>query len=95
MVKSINYSINALKFIAIFSVICIHCININEMEEKFEILLGLMRFAVPIFFLISGFYSYYEDSEKALQKYKKKNYQTINIDNRRKHILYDHKPTIL
>lgn len=70
MKKSINYSINSLKFIAIFSVIAIHCINVNGMQEKFEILLGLMRFAVPVFFLISGFYSYYENNEKALQKYK-------------------------
>ena len=68
--KKMNYSINALKFISILAVISIHCINVNETESHFKILLGLLRFAVPIFFLISGFYSYYEDNSKAQQKYK-------------------------
>lgn len=70
MGKSINYSINTIKFISTFAVIALHCIVINNMVEQYNITLALTRFAVPIFFLISGFYSYYKNNEKALQKYK-------------------------
>lgn len=68
----INHSINTLKFASIFAIIVIHCINLNDMNQEFSILLGLMRFAVPVFFLISGFYSFYEDKGQANDKYKKR-----------------------
>ena len=34
------------------------------------IIVALSRFAVPFFFLLSGFFSYFEDASKAIEKYK-------------------------
>lgn len=70
--KAINYSINALKCIAIFAVIIIHC-RLYRWEGDFgKILDTISRFAVPVFFLISGFYSFYTDENYALKKYEKR-----------------------
>ena len=70
MEKKINHSLNALKVFAILAVIIMHCIQINQMSKSFPITVGLMKFAVPIFFLISGFYSFYDDIQIANNKYK-------------------------
>lgn len=67
--KRINKSLNVLKFLAVFAVICIHC-RLSPLGFKGVVIDSLSRFAVPVFFLISGFYSYYDNNEKAINKYK-------------------------
>lgn len=67
--KKINHSLNVLKFFAMFGVICIH--TITEVTNSLSlIIIQLSSCAVLIFFMISGFYSYYEDNSKATEKYK-------------------------
>lgn len=58
-----------IKFIAAFLVICIHC-NLSQYGTSGELIIGFARFAVPIFFMISGFFSYFEDDSIAIRKYK-------------------------
>ena len=70
--NAINHSLNFLKFMAIFAVVCIHCGVFPIGGTKNLIIDAVSRFAVPVFFLISGFYSYYDDNSKALDKYKKR-----------------------
>ena len=65
----INNSLNILKCISAFAVVCIHCFVIENGVSSNQLVDGLARFAVPVFFLISGFYSYYADNTKATQKY--------------------------
>lgn len=65
----INYSLNVIKCLSIFAVICIHC-GFYNLSLKGLIIDSLSRFAVPIFFLISGFFSYYENNDYAVNKYK-------------------------
>ena len=67
--KEINYSLNFFKCIAIFAVICIHC-DIYSRGFTGEMIVSFARFAVPLFFLISGFYSYIENDNEAISKYK-------------------------
>ena len=67
--KEINHSLNALKCLAIFAVICIHC-DIYSIGLKGQMIVSFSRFAVPLFFLISGFYSYIDDDIEAISKYK-------------------------
>lgn len=70
--NTINHSLNFLKFMAIFAVVCIHCGVFPIGGTKYLIIDAVSRFTVPIFFLISEFYSYYDDNSKALDKYKKR-----------------------
>ena len=70
--SEINYSINALKCIAIFAVIIIHSGIYHVEGDIGKALVAISRFAVPVFFLISGFYSFYVDEEYALKKYEKR-----------------------
>lgn len=76
--KQINYSLNFLKTICIFAVICIHCMfyKTGPIGASID---ALSRFAVPVFFLISGFYSYYKDNDKAIYKYKTRIIRLIKL----------------
>lgn len=66
-----NRTLNVIKCISAFFVICIHCTL--QYSGKIGIAIdGIIRVAVPIFFLISGYYSYFEDNEVAKKKYKKR-----------------------
>lgn len=67
--KEINHSLNVLKCIAIFAVICIHC-DIYSLGLKGQLIISFSRFAVPLFFLISGFYSFIGNDIEAISKYK-------------------------
>lgn len=67
--KRINKSLNVLKCLAVFGVICIHC-SVYKIGFKGTVIDSLFRFAVPVFFLTSGFYSYFDNNEKAVRKYK-------------------------
>ena len=59
-----NRTLNVIKCISAFFVICIHCTL--QYSGKIGIAIdGIIRVAVPIFFLISGYYSYFEDNEVA------------------------------
>lgn len=75
--RGINYSINALKCLAIFAVIIIHCGLYRWEGDLGKILDTVSRFAVPVFFLISGFFSFYLDRNYALGKYKKRIFRLI------------------
>ena len=66
--KHINNTLNVFKCVAVFSVICIHC-GLYHVGFKGIVIDSLSRFSIPFFFLISGFYSYYENSNKAMAKY--------------------------
>lgn len=77
--RKINISLNVIKCVAVFGVICIHC-NLDS-EGTFGLMVdGISRFAVPFFFLISGFYSYFgDDVNKALYKYKTRIIKLIKL----------------
>lgn len=62
-----NYTLNFLKFIASLLVVSIHC---KFPEPIGDIILSIARTAVPIFFIISGYYSYNNNSEKIKKKIK-------------------------
>ena len=70
--KNINFSLNFLKCVAIFAVICIHCGSFPIVGNKGLVIDAVSRFAVPVFFLISGFYSYYKGNSIVLGKYKRR-----------------------
>lgn len=76
--SGINYSLNVIKCIAIFAIICIHC-GFYNVSFKGSVIDSLSRFAVPIFFLISGFFSYYEDNNYAINKYKTRIIRLIKL----------------
>ncbi len=76
--KNINYSLNVAKCLAIFAVICIHC-TLFKFGRKGLVIDALSRFAVPLFFLISGYFSFYPNLEKALDKYKTRSYRLIKL----------------
>lgn len=67
--REINYSLNTLKFFAIFAVLCLHSGFLAFGRLGYGVDL-VSRFAIPVFFLISGFYSMYQDENYALEKYK-------------------------
>ena len=67
--NQINISLNVIKCIAILAVICLHCDLYSEGTIGIMII-SVSRFAVPVFFLISGFYSYYESRDYSEYKYK-------------------------
>ncbi|MBR0271194.1 MAG: acyltransferase [Methanobrevibacter sp.] len=77
--NNIIYSLNFLKFLAVFGVICIHCSIFPTVQYKGLVIDALARFSVPAFFLISGFFSYYDDNSIALHKYKTRMVKLIKL----------------
>lgn len=73
-----NYSLNFLKFFAIFAVIIIHC-DLWKMGTEGMVIDGVVRFPIIIFFLISGFYSFYTDDSNALNTYKRRSNKLIKL----------------
>lgn len=73
--SKINQSINVLKFISAFAVVCIHTVS----GDFKALIMGLCGFAVPVFFLISGYYSFYDDDSKAVKKYKTRSIRLIKL----------------
>lgn len=69
MQKMKNSTLNILKGIACFSVVLLHC-SFPGIFGK--IIYGIARFAVPLFFAISGYYVYSNDSQKVIQRLPKK-----------------------
>lgn len=61
--------INALKIIAAFFVVGIHVHFPGDFGRAF---VAVARFAVPFFFMVSGFFSYYDDKSVLDAKYKRK-----------------------
>ena len=61
--------INALKIIAAFFVVGIHVHFPGDFGRAF---VAVARFAVPFFFMVSGFFSYYDDKTILKEKYKRK-----------------------
>ena len=60
-----NYSLDFLKFISSFFIVCIHF----EFPGKAgDFIIALARFAVPVFFMISGYYAYDDDRERIINK---------------------------
>ena len=76
--NKINHSLNFLKFIAIFAVVVIHC-DLWKIGTEGIVIDGLIRFAILIFFLVSGFFSFYTDDSKALNTYKRRLKKLIKI----------------
>lgn len=67
-----NKTLNVIKCISAFCVIVIHCVT-SVYEEYVSILEAIIRVAVPIFVIISGYYSYFGDkSVDVFEKYKKR-----------------------
>lgn len=65
--KEKNKTLNILKLFAAILVVCIHC----KFPGQFgNIIINIARVSVPIFFIISGFYSYNNSSEKLRKKIK-------------------------
>ena len=65
--KSRNQTLDLLKFVSAFAVVCIHYMFYGSAGE---IARALSRFAVPFFFAISGYFAYNNNSKKILQKAK-------------------------
>ena len=76
--KNINYSLNVAKCLAIFAVICIHC-TLFKFGRKGLVIDALSRFAVPLFFVISGYFSFYPNLERSLDKYKTRAYRLVKL----------------
>lgn len=77
--KKQNSSLNALKCLAIFAIICLHMV-VFPLTTKSVIIDSLSRFGAPVFFLIAGFYSYFNnDQNKALAKYKTRIIRLIKL----------------
>lgn len=76
--KNINYSMNVAKCLGIFAVICIHC-TLFKFGRKGLVIDALSRFAVPLFFVISGYFSFYPNLERSLDKYKTRAYRLIKL----------------
>lgn len=60
-----NYSLDLLKFIASYMIVCIHFRSYGVAGEFISV---VSRFAVPVFFMISGYYSYNNDEKKIKNK---------------------------
>ena len=63
--KHRNHSLDFLKFIASFLIVCIHFKVFGQTGNLISV---IARFAVPVFFMISGYYAYNDDENKL--KYK-------------------------
>lgn len=74
MQKQRNTTLNILEFLACFAVVTLHC-NFPGVIGK--IIYGDARFAVPVFFMVSGYFIYSEDIKKVILK----------LPNKIKHIL--------
>lgn len=61
--------LNVLKIIAAFFVVCIHVHFPGGFGRG---VVAVARFSVPFFFMVSGFFSYYEDKSVLNEKYKRK-----------------------
>ena len=68
-IKKQYNNLNAIKIIAAFFVVCIH---IRFPGDAGNAVVAVARFAVPFFFMVSGFFSYYPDSTNLAAKYKRK-----------------------
>jgi len=66
--KQYNF-LNALKIIAAFFVVAIHVHFPGDFGTG---VIAVARFAVPFFFMVSGFFSYYENKTSLKEKYKRK-----------------------
>lgn len=66
--KQYNF-LNALKIIAAFFVVAIHVHFPGDFGTG---VIAVARFAVPFFFMVSGFFSYYGDKSSLKEKYKRK-----------------------
>lgn len=66
--KQYNF-LNILKLVAAFFVVAIH---VHFPGDFGKAVIVLARFAVPFFFMVSGFFSYYENGNNLNQKYKRK-----------------------
>lgn len=63
--KARNVSLDLVKLIAAFAVICIHYMFSGQWGVQIK---AVARFAVPFFFMVSGFYSYNDNSGTLLKK---------------------------
>ena len=77
--KNINISLNVIKCLAIFAVVCMHCPFFPLETKQYIISDSLMRFSIPIFFLVSGYFSFFNNTEKSLNKYKTRIIRLIKI----------------
>ena len=68
-----NLSVDIMRIIAAFSIVALHCVPLNEVVGI--AIHGIARFAVPLFFAITGFYSEAVSVERARNKL----YQTLMI----------------
>ncbi len=68
--------LNALKIIAAFFVVAIHVHFPGDFGRAF---IAVARFAVPFFFMVSGFFSYYENKDVLNDKYKRKIKHLVTI----------------
>ena len=68
--------LNALKIIAAFFVVGIHVHFPGDFGRGF---IAVARFAVPFFFMVSGFFSYYENKNAINEKYKRKIRHLVTI----------------
>ena len=63
-VREKNQRLNIVKAIACASVIVLHCPFPGIVGK---ILYGFARFAVPFFFMVSGYFVYADDAEKVIR----------------------------
>ena len=74
-----NKSLNMIKCIGAFCVIIIHCVSLSD-NQYLQFLDAIVRFATPIFALISGYYGYFHDENIDIeQKYKKRAWKIFGL----------------
>lgn len=71
-----NKFLNLQKLIAVYFVVCIHCKFPGVIGDIIE---SLARFAVPFFFMVSGYYCLYQDKTDELVKMKNKIIRTLKL----------------
>lgn len=64
-------SIYCLKLLGAFLIVCIHTLGNDFWNDSYYAVFPYLRTAVPIFFMISGFFLYNGNHERAIEKCKK------------------------
>lgn len=73
-----NHSINTMRLMAAFGVICIHSFASYTSLYR-DIISGVSRFAVPFFMMITGYFLYHQDYYLTLHQFKKQIVRFIKI----------------
>ncbi|EEZ4074081.1 acyltransferase family protein, partial [Escherichia coli] len=73
-----NYSIDTMRFVACFFIIAVHIGGYPQQGELFtEVFRGVSRWAVPFFFLVTGYFLSCQNKRKLLLRLTRITYITL------------------